>query len=74
MSLWNWFGSRLAAVRERRKGGKDLNRELAWHLELEAQEQLDSGLSPDEARYAARRAFGNTTLVQEDVHANWSLV
>jgi hypothetical protein len=73
MSLWNWVTSRLAAFRERRNPEKDLYRELASHLELEAEEQLDSGLSPEEARYAAQRAFGNTTLVQEDVHAIWSL-
>ena len=73
MSVWKWLSSRLAAFRERRDREKDLNRELESHLELETEEQLDSGLSADEARYAARRAFGNTTLVQEDVHAIWSL-
>jgi putative ABC transport system permease protein len=51
-----------------------LDRELESHLELEAEEQLDSGLSPEEARYAARRAFGNTTLIREDMRAIWSMV
>jgi predicted permease len=33
-------------------------------------------LSPDEARFAARRAFGNATLIKEDVRAvrNWTLL
>jgi len=39
---------------------------VASHLELEAEEQQESGLPLEEARYAARRAFGNATLVQED--------
>ena len=26
---------------------------------------------PDEARYAARRAFGNTTLIREQTHESW---
>jgi len=73
MSVRNWLGSRLAAFRERRDREKDLDRELKAHLDLEAEEQQESGLSPEEARYAARRAFGNTTLVQEDVHAIWNL-
>ena len=76
MSVWHSLRSRLAAFRKRRDRDleRELNRELESHLELEAEEQRDSGLSPEEARYAAQRAFGNTTLVQEDVHAIWSLV
>jgi predicted permease len=73
MSARNWLSSRLAAFRERRDREKDLDRELKAHLDLEAEEQQESGLSPEEARYAARRAFGNTTLVQEDVHEIWNL-
>jgi putative ABC transport system permease protein len=30
-------------------------------------------LTPEEAHYAARRAFGNSTLVKEDLRAIWSL-
>ncbi|MGI9071476.1 MAG: ADOP family duplicated permease [Bryobacteraceae bacterium] len=50
-----------------------LERELRSHLELEAQEQQENGLSPQEAHYAARRAFGNTTMVKENVRQVWSL-
>ena len=56
----------------RRNRAEDLERELRGHLELEAEEQHEAGLSPDEARYAARRAFGNTTLIKEDVRAVWN--
>src|SRR5262245_57936230 len=52
-----WFGSRSRAQRER-----DLEREIRNHLDFEAE---DSG------RHAARRAFGNATLVKEDVRATW---
>jgi len=41
-------------------------------LELEAEEQQAAGLSADHARHAARRAFGNTTLVKEDVRQMWA--
>jgi hypothetical protein len=45
----------------RRDRELDLERELRSDLELEAAERRESGLSDEEARYAARRAFGNTT-------------
>ena len=32
----------------------------------------ERGLSPAEARYAARRAFGNTTLIKEQTHEVWA--
>ncbi|HEY3939323.1 MAG TPA: permease prefix domain 1-containing protein, partial [Bryobacteraceae bacterium] len=50
---------------------KDLERELQSHLESEAAERQDAGLVPEEARYAARRALGNTTLVKENVREMW---
>lgn len=55
----------------RKKREEDLERELQSHLELEAQEQRENQLLPEEARYAARRAFGNTTLVQEATREAW---
>src|SRR5262245_42426049 len=57
----------------RRNRTQDLERELRSHLELEAEEQQqEAGLSPDEARFAARRVLGNTTLIKEDVRAVWN--
>ena len=41
-----------------RKRDADLAREIKADLELEEEEQRESGLSAEEARYAARRAFG----------------
>lgn len=54
-----------------RKRDADLERELRTDLELEEEEQRESGLTPDEARYAARRAFGNETLIREQTHEAW---
>jgi predicted permease len=71
MSLWHSLRLRLVALWQRPDREKELNRELESHLYLEAEEQLESGLSPQEARCAAQRAFGNTTLVREDLHAIW---
>ena len=54
-----------------RKRDADLEREFQTELELEEEEQREKGASPDEARYAARRAFGNKTLIKEQTHEAW---
>jgi hypothetical protein len=54
-----------------RKRHADLERELQSDLELEEEEQREKGLPPEEARYAARRAFGNATLIREQTHEAW---
>ena len=54
-----------------KKRDEDLERELRSDLELEEEEQREGGLSPEEARYAARRAFGNPTLIREQTHEAW---
>ena len=56
----------------RKVNERDLEREIREHLELEAEEQRESGLAPVEARNAARRTFGNATLVTEDTRAVWN--
>jgi predicted permease len=56
---------------QRRQREQDLDRELRSHLELEAEEQREAGLSAAEARYAARRAFGNTALIKEVTREMW---
>jgi len=54
-----------------RKRDDDLERELRSDLDLEEEEQRENGLLPDEAHYAARRAFGNTTLIREQTREAW---
>src|SRR5215472_1503835 len=67
MTVWRWVRVRLAALRSRRQQEDELERELRLHLELETEEQRDAGLPREEARCAARRIFGNPTLVKEEV-------
>ena len=55
-----------------KRRNEDLERELRSDLELEEEEQRERGLSSEEARYAALRAFGNPTLIREQTHAAWS--
>ena len=53
---------------------QDLERELGSHLELEAQELLEAGLSTEDAHYAARRMLGNRTSIREEVREMWGWV
>jgi predicted permease len=55
----------------RGKRNADLERELQSDLELEEEEQRERGLSAEEARYAARRAFGNPALIREQTRETW---
>jgi len=48
---------------------RELDDELRSHIEMRTQDNLASGMSPDEARYDARRRFGNSTLMKEDTRA-----
>src|SRR5580658_8126537 len=55
-----------------KKRDADLERELRSDLELEEEEQREGGVTGEEARYAALRAFGNPTLIREQTRAIWS--
>jgi predicted permease len=55
-----------------RKRDADVERELQSDLALEEEEQRERGVSPEEARHAALRAFGNPTLISEQTRAVWS--
>jgi len=55
-----------------RKRDVDLERELRSDLELEEEEQREAGVSHEESRYAALRAFGNPILIREQTGAVWS--
>src|SRR5262249_15346751 len=51
---------------------RELEEEMRFHLEMKARENAEAGVKPDEARYAARRQFGNQTLLQEVSRDMWS--
>jgi predicted permease len=48
----------------------ELDEEIAAHLELEVQANIERGLAPDEARAAARRRFGNAAVVKQQAREN----
>src|SRR5215470_11231354 len=60
----HWFA-------QRRDKEAELREELRFHLEEEAEEKQERGLSENEAKRAARLEFGNPTLVEESAHTEW---
>jgi predicted permease len=52
-------------MRRRSQSDQDFRQEVESHIALETDRLVAEGLSPDEARHAARRAFGNVTAATE---------
>src|SRR6266480_5769331 len=63
----NWFKQLFS----RRSLYDDLSEEIQVHLEERIEELVAVGMSNKEATAAARREFGNLTLVQEDSREVW---
>jgi predicted permease len=49
----------------------DLSEEIQEHLGEKIEQLVADGMSREEAAHAARREFGNVTLVQEDGRSTW---
>ena len=50
----------------------ELDQDIREHIERETQDNIERGMSPEEARYAAMRKFGNVTRVREETREVWS--
>src|ERR1700722_3972949 len=50
----------------------DLDQDIRNHIEIETRENIERGMSPDEAHFAALRKFGNVTRVKEETWKVWS--
>src|SRR5215467_238481 len=55
----------------RRQESGNLSQEIAEHLEEKVQELIAQGMSQENAEYAARREFGNVTLLEEKGREVW---
>jgi putative ABC transport system permease protein len=57
----------------RRSAELELDEEIRAHLEMEIERNVADGMSPEEARLAARRSFGSVAIAKEDSRAVWGL-
>ncbi|PYT92637.1 MAG: hypothetical protein DMG36_13880, partial [Acidobacteria bacterium] len=51
---------------------EELDRDIREHIAREMQDNIERGMPPEEARYAAIRKFGNVTRVKEETREVWS--
>ena len=59
-TFWRWARQEL-----------ELDEEIRFHLAEEMEERIAAGMSPEEARAAVRRDFGNVTLIRELTRETW---
>lgn len=62
---------KLSWLAQRRRKEVELKEELEFHLQEDAAEFQESGVSPDSARCEAHRQLGNVTALQEDLRDVW---
>ncbi len=70
MSLWRQISRGLRVLINRTAADNDLSEEVQHYLEQSTAAHLSRGLSPGEARRAARLELGNVTTVREQVRAS----
>jgi predicted permease len=58
----------------RKRMMEGLDQDIREHIAMETQDNIERGMSPEEAGYAAVRKFGNVTRVKEDTRDVWSFV
>jgi len=53
---------------------KELDEDIREHIARETQDNIERGMSAEDARHAAMRKFGNVTQVMEETREVWSVV
>src|SRR5215470_10634903 len=64
---------RLLSLLRRGRYEREMEEEMRFHLEMQIEQNLSSGMATEEAHYAARRQFGNQTWLKEVSREMWSL-
>jgi hypothetical protein len=65
MSWTSVIAARLRGLFGRDKLERELDDEVRFHLEMQIDENVNAGMSPVEARYAALRGFGAIEPMKE---------
>jgi putative ABC transport system permease protein len=64
----SWMGvvtARLRGLFEHQRPERELDDEIRFHLQMQIEDNLKAGMTPEEARYAARRSFGAIEPMKE---------
>src|SRR2546425_303828 len=65
------LGRRVRMLVRRERFDRELEDEMRLHREMKEREFVEAGVSREEAHYAARRRFGNATLLKESSRSAW---
>src|SRR5215467_14099873 len=71
MRMWQELTFIIRRLIHRRRAERELDEEIRAHLEMEVERNVAEGMSPEDARLAARRSFGSVALSKEDSRAMW---
>jgi predicted permease len=66
MTLWDRI------LRRRERMMDVLDQDIRDYIEQEKRDNIERGMPPEEARYAALRKFGNVTRIKEETREVWS--
>jgi hypothetical protein len=69
LQIWR----KLLSLMRRGRYERQMEEEMRFHLEMQIEQNLAAGMAAEEARYAARRQFGNQTWLKEASREMWSL-
>ncbi|MCW5558260.1 MAG: hypothetical protein KIT22_10575, partial [Verrucomicrobiae bacterium] len=64
----NWLHQlrlRFRALSQKEKLDAQMDDEMRSHIEMQTQENMEAGMKPEEARYAALRQFGRVEAIKE---------
>jgi predicted permease len=61
-------------MRQPKRMLEGLDADIREHIARETQDNIERGMTPEEARYAAMRKFGNVTRVKEETREVWIAV
>src|SRR4051812_9024949 len=65
MRLIKTWAARLRWLFRRERFEREMEAELRFHLDRQTQEHIDNGLSPEQARAAARRSLGSVAYAKD---------
>lgn len=70
---WQRCVVKTRTILQRVRTSRELNDEIAFHLDAQAAEYIASGLSPKDARTKARETFGSVHRITNEVQSVWGL-
>jgi hypothetical protein len=60
-------------VSRRKRMIEELDQDIRDHIAIETQDNIERGMTPEKARHAALRKFGNIAKVKDETHEVWSM-